>query len=236
MAIEIEIRELAEKLGSDYFGIADLAPAQEFIVHQGGEMVSGYSRAISVGIILPHAIVDMLPLRSQLEVALSYRYHAYEVINQRLDLITSRLSSWLQHRGFRALPVPASLTVDKKLQGGVFSNKLAAHLAGLGWIGKSCLLVTPEVGPRVRWASVLTNAPLEATGEPGKERCGSCEECVQACPPQAFTGKAFHPEDPREVRFDALKCHRYQYFDRREAYKDIVVCGMCIYICPFGRK
>ncbi|MCK9565162.1 MAG: hypothetical protein M0Q43_03825 [Methanothrix sp.] len=64
----------------------------------------------------------------------------------------------------------------------VFSHKLAAHMAGLGWIGKSCLLITPEAGPRVRWASVLTDAPMKATGYAMAERCGECRKCVDVCP------------------------------------------------------
>ena len=72
-------------------------------------------------------------------------------------------------------PLPAALTVllenlKDERQRAVFSNKLAAHLAGLGWIGKSCLLITPQVGPRVRWVSVLTEAPLALTGGMAEER------------------------------------------------------------------
>ena len=234
MTIDREIQDLAEKLGSDFFGVADLSPAMEFILDQGGELISGYPRAISIGIILPHAIVDQLPQRSLPAVAGSYLRHGYDVVSQRLDLIASQLSSRLQSRGHRVVPVPATQTVDKDRQAGIFSNKLAAHLAGLGWIGKSCLLITPEVGPRVRWASVLTDAPLGITGEPINERCGSCEECVQVCPQQAFTGEAFRLEDPREVRFQVQKCK--QYFDDMETKQAYAVCGMCLYICPYGKK
>lgn len=95
---------------------------------------------------------------------------------------------------------------DREL--GLFSHKLAAHLAGLGWIGKSCLPVTPEAGPRVRWASVLTDAPL-AAGEQLEERCGECEACVEVCPAGAFSGRSFFSDEPRAARFDAFKCRYY---------------------------
>jgi epoxyqueuosine reductase QueG len=110
---------------------------------------------------------------------------------------------------------------------------IAVDLAGLGWIGKSCLLVTPEAGPRVRWASILTDAPL-TPGQPMDERCGECEVCVEACPPQALTNRNFVPDEPREVRYDAHACNAYQ----RDS-KDLVevrICGMCVYTCPYGRK
>jgi hypothetical protein len=63
----------------------------------------------------------------------------------------------------------------------VRAHKLAAHLAGLGWIGKSCLLLTEQFGPRVRFVSVLTDAPLEA-GSPLDKPCGKCQVCIDACP------------------------------------------------------
>jgi epoxyqueuosine reductase QueG len=155
-------------------------------------------------------------------------------MNQRLDLIASSLSSVLQRDGHRAFPVPASQTVDDERICAVFSHKMAAHLAGLGWIGKSCLLITSEVGPRVRWATVLTDAPLKATGEPMEERCGSCVQCVEICPVEAFTGQPFRENEPREARYDASKCDRY--FSKMEAQGEVPVCGLCLYICPQGRQ
>ena len=234
MTINDDIRSLAAQWGADFFGVADLAPAHDFILAQGGEAVTGYPRAVSVGIELLHAIVDQLPQRGQAAVAAEYRSQAYDVINQRLDLITSRVGSLLQRLGYSAYPVPASQWVDDERFCGVFSNKLAAHLTGLGWIGKSCLLVTPEAGPRVRWATVLTDAPLTVTGQPMAQRCGDCVECVDICPVGAFTGEPFREQDPREVRYDAGKCDRY--FDALEEQGRLPVCGMCLYVCPYGRE
>lgn len=126
----------------------------------------------------------------------------------------------------------SSQTANDERLLGLFSHKLAAHLAGLGWIGKSCLLVTPEVGPRVRWASILTDAPLPA-GEPIPQRCGNCRECVEACPAQAFTGRSFRQDESREARFDVFKCR--EYTREREKAMGVGACGMCVYICPHGR-
>ena len=234
MELDSKIRELAEITGADFFGVADLTPAHEAIVEQGGELVAEFPRAISIGIALFHSIVDQLPQRTHPAVANSYRHHCYDVVNQRLDHVVSRLSSVLQRKGYRTLPVPAAQTVDRERLCGIFSNKMAAHLSGLGWIGKSCLLVTPEVGPRARWASVLTEAPLAATGQAMDERCGTCEQCVEACPPKAFTGQPFRREEPREARFAAHKCQ--QYFSEMREKMSGAVCGLCLYICPHGRK
>lgn len=229
-----KIRGLVETWGADFFGIADLALAHEAIAEQGGPLIAEYPRAISFGIAMIHSIVDQLPNRDERAVAVNYRHHCYDVINQRLDHIASRLSSALQREGYNVLPIPASKRFDDERLCSVFSHKLAAHLAGLGWIGKSCLLVTPEIGPRARWATVLIDAPLEPTGTPMEERCGSCQQCVNICPTHAFTGQPFREHEPREVRYDARKCE--QYFDELKAQNGLPVCGLCVYACPHGRK
>lgn len=233
--LEAKIRELALSLGADYFGVADLAPARDAILAQGGAEIARYPRAISIGIALLHPIVDRLPQRSERAALIHYRQHGYEVVNLRLDAIISQLSSALQRAGCQALPIPAAKRVDNERLCAAFSHKMAAHLAGLGWIGKSCLLVTPENGPRVRWATILTNAPLAPTGAMTSENCGECSECVDICPVQAFTGRAFHPEEPRELRYRASLCDQYlEHLKVKDP--ETAVCGLCLYVCPYGRQ
>jgi len=232
--IDEKIKSLAADAGCDFYGVADLSPIQATVVEQGGSLVEGYPFAISVGIAMPNAIVDQLPNRADTAVAVAYRHHSYHVINLRLDLVTSQVAGLLQREGYKAFPIPASERYDNERLCAVFSHKLAAHLAGLGWIGKSCLLITPEAGPRVRWGSVLTGAPLQSTGEPMPERCGACSECVDICPVQAFTGQPFHEDESRDVRYDAHKCEEYQ--DVTAGAVIFRVCGLCVYVCPYGRK
>ena len=185
---ERELREelfaRARELGATFVGVADLTPASEEIRRQGGMLVSNYQRAVSVGTALSPAIVDYLESQRDPLVMLNYRHHGYDVINARLDSIVSVLASVIQEEGHRALPVPASQTLDQDKHLGLFSHKLAAHLAGLGWIGRSCLLITPQVGPRARWATVLTDAPLEPTGTSADHQCKDCRICVDICPPR----------------------------------------------------
>jgi epoxyqueuosine reductase len=226
--------EMAWKEGADFYGVADLSSAQNFIKKQGNNAVGSYPRAISLGIRLMDSILDQLPKRDERSVAVNYHHHAYQVINQQLDLMASRLSREIQKKGYQALPIPASERYDDERICAVFSHKLAAHLAGQGWIGKSCLLVTAEACPRVRWITILTDAPLNVTGEPGNEYCGDCTDCVDICPVSAFTGEPFRENEPREVRYDAQKCERYlKNLEKNEPW---AVCGLCVYICPHGRK
>ncbi len=229
--LDAEFRAVSKN--ADYFGIADLTPARDYIREQGGDRVARYPVAIVAGIRLADSLIDPLPARDP-AAAILYRHNAYDVVNTALDQIALRLANTIQRAGFRALPVPASKRTDDARICSIFSQKLAAHLAGMGWIGKSCLFVTPDHGPRVRWVTVLTDAPLSPTGEPMQQRCGECTACVDICPKQAITGEPFYPYEPREARFDAAACERY--FREMEKDGGVGVCGLCLYVCPYGRK
>ncbi len=231
MDLTPKLRKVALEKGADFYGVADLSLERDFIRDQGGEEVASYPLGISLGIRIMDSIVDQLLHRQERAVAVNYQHHGYEVINRRLDLLASRLSSLIQKEGYRALPIPASERYDDERICAVLSHKLAAHLAGHGWIGKSCLLITPKAGPRVRWITILTDAPLTVTGSPMNEHCGDCTECVDICPISAFTGVPFKEDEPRETRYDASKCEKYLLEDSEWG-----ICGLCVYICPHGRK
>lgn len=233
MDLDADLRTLALSLGADYFGVADLSSAHDFILAQGGERVARYPRAVTIGIVLQDSLVNLLQEEDP-AAAILYRHSSYDVVNLTLDQMALRVANTLQRAGFDAFPVPASKRTDDYHISGVFSQKLAAHLAGLGWIGKSCLLVTPDHGPRVRWVSILTDAPLHPTGSAMEPQCGDCTACVDICPQNAFTGRPFYRDEPREARFDAAACDRY--FREMEKKKSVAVCGLCLYVCPHGRK
>ena len=236
MAIDLRgrLQRKASGKGALFFGVADLAHAREFIVEQGGGSVSKYPFAVSIGYRLLDGAVDELEKHEESMAASTYWYHIYQVVNRHLDSIALDMAQELQNGGHRATVVPSSYTVDTANLTGLFPHKLAAHLSGLGWIGKSALLITPDYGPRVRWCTVLTAAPLEA-GQPFQgERCGGCTLCVDGCPAQAFTGVAFDVIRPRSELFAAETCN--EYLQRRRNVVGCRACGMCVYICPYGRK
>ncbi len=229
-----QVRTVAEACGADFFGVADLTEVGDVILAQGGPSLAGYPRAVSLGIGLSDALVDHLSeSRDRTRDAL-YRYHTHTVVNAILDQCALLAAGCLERAGYRALPVPASLRTDDAGIAGPVSHKLAAHLAGLGWIGRSCLLVTPGRGPRVRWITVLTDAPLAPTGGPSEPRCGECRACVDACPIGAFSGRPFAPDEPREVRFDAAACDRH--YRALEEAGEPAACGICVAVCPWGRR
>lgn len=229
-----ELYNLSRSHMISYFGVADLSKVEHSDIDQAGTGISNYKYCITMGIALPNEVVNRLPYREQYNDALNYKLFAYDVINQRLDLAASVLTSCIQEKGFRVRPIPASGTIDHDRIYGAFSHKLGARLCGFGWIGKNCLLITPDNGPRVRWVSILTDAPLKPTGQSIMEQqCGECTACVDICPVNAIKGRSFDKSEPREMRFDAHKCE--EYFDSLTSAGKLYVCGMCLYACPHGR-
>lgn len=232
-----KLKSIADQHQVAYFGVADLEPphVKKAVLEQGGGMLEPFTRCISMGIAMFGSIVDLLPrVREDRAVAVAYRHHSYDVLNMRLDMAASAVASAVQAAGFPAMPLPASLRVSDEKIAATFSHKLGARQAGFGWIGRSCMLITPDRGPRVRWVSVLADAPLAPTGSPMRERCGDCTACVDICPVHAYTGRGFVEGEPREMRFDAKKCE--QYHGIKKEGKPEESCGLCVYVCPYGKK
>lgn len=232
-SLQKQLSDLAATLGIDYFGVADLAVAKDFIYSQGGDAVARFPLSISIGIRLVDAVVDELTRHEDPTVIFTYR-SLYNTVNTSLDQATLYIAKTIQEQGFKAYPIAAAQRISNEKLTGAFSHKLAAHLAGLGWIGKNCLLITADHGPRVRWSTILTDAPLETTGVPLTEQCGKCDQCVKICPVQAFTGTAFKDSEPREARYNAHLCA--QYIDKRQAIIGDGLCGLCVNACPYGKQ
>jgi len=220
-----KLRRFSLQRGADLFGVADLRPAREFIATWCPSWVQRFPLAVSIGMRLNDEILDTHSPDEPKRDSLLW-HHVYNVVTRYLDFLAYDVSRQLTAWGFRACPVPCSTPYDYDKLAGVFSHKLAAHLSGLGWIGKNCLLVTKEFGPRVRFASVLTNAPLTAD-EPVDRSCGKCRACVEACPVKAFLGVEFNPVEDRAARFEAFKCSEFRTDHP---------CGLCVSVCPSGKK
>lgn len=111
-----------------------------------------------------------------------------------------------------------------------------AKQAGLGWTGKNCNLIIPNIGSYVFLGSIITSLEFDSYDSPVKEQCGQCTQCLQACPTKAL-------RSPHSI--DARRCLSYLTIEHRgpipeEFHKAL---GTCIYgcdrcqkACPYNRN
>src|SRR5205085_5813700 len=62
-----------------------------------------------------------------------------------------------------------------------------AAQAGIGWHGKSTMLIGERLGTWFFLAEILTTLELPPDA-PARDRCGTCERCITACPTGAISG------------------------------------------------
>lgn len=114
----------------------------------------------------------------------------------------------------------------------IFEKRYAVE-AGLGWIGRQSLLITPDYGSFVLLGEVVTSAecdcydtPLDTVG------CGECRRCVEACPNGAI----------KERHIDTTRCISCATIERRGEGEQcplhgwIFGCDECQSVCPYNRK
>ena len=126
--------------------------------------------------------------------------------------------------GLKAIPLPArGCPLDARFLEAVLSYKQAAQSAGLGYIGRSGLLITPEFGPRVRLAVCLTEAVLKPTIAEYDNECLSCHICIDSCP----SGALAEPSGGEPYTINKFACQSF-----RNASGG---CSECMRICPAGQ-
>ena len=225
---------LAEKSGADLFGVADLRPLQKFITHQGGQILGDFTHAVVLGARLSNTVVDQLDPLMPADYSL-YGFHVYKAVSPFVDHIALQIARKIEEGGYRALPIPTSQFRRPGERISIFPHKLAARQAGLGWIGKNCLLITPRFGPRIRLASVLTDCELEA-GTIIEGSCGDCRVCADVCPVGALKGVEFREFEGVEKRLDVNACGNYRDGADSGARRGAHVCALCLAKCPEGQS
>jgi epoxyqueuosine reductase len=195
-------------LGVDLVGVADLGRLQGMPVGLSSDAASFLDR-YRYGIVMGAQFGKLGRGTSGTEVSLFLEKAALSVVER------------LEHVGQYGLIVHTEDEFDPITRMGLMSLKVLAKAAGLGWQGRSLLIVSPRYGPVHRWIAVLTGMALEA-GEAIPNQCGDCSLCVDRCPQGALTLVTFddHPQCREDV-LDVGKC--------RGDYG----CTVCITACPW---
>jgi len=226
-----EVKKKAESLSFDLFGVADsLCP--ELQRAPEGHNPQDYLRPAKSVIVLGARIIDSILQTTPSGI---YSKH-YDTVNGALNSGAYQLVKWLEDKGYRSMTFPETdsyAILWEQYNAGYtgfvpcFNHMAVAVAAGLGKLGTCGVVLTPQYGPRQRWISVITEAPMSFGKEIKEEIClekqgNSCRKCIETCPMQAV-----NPSGKTDVR----KCwiHWTNLRDRGLA------CGVCIKVCPVAR-
>ena len=134
----------------------------------------------------------------------------------------------------------SSLNMDIGIQHRIFSDSVPtleraiASEAGLGFIGKSSMLISPELGTYTFICELIWNVEMADIQKrtPIKSRCGSCVRCKIECPTGAIV---------EDYKVDARKCISYLTIEKRDMFSReesssigdwIFGCDVCQDVCP----
>jgi epoxyqueuosine reductase len=112
-----------------------------------------------------------------------------------------------------------------------------AYTSGMGFIGKNNMFIIPGYGSYFFLMEILTTAPLPLLNDiPVKSRCGTCTQCIDACPTGAL-------ESPYSL--NASKCLSYLTIEQpgavdsqagRSMNNCFFGCDVCQEVCPFNTE
>jgi epoxyqueuosine reductase len=225
MNVNERIRTILKGLGADLIGFAD-------VTDLSADMTGKFPAAVSIAVKLDPLVV------SEISHGPTQRYYGeYRRVNELIGELCRRIADLLVACGRQARAIEATTdNFDTHSLSMPVQHKTIATRAGLGWIGKSALLVTEEYGTAVRLGSVLTDAEFE-TGEPiNTSRCGKCHKCVDRCPAGAISGSDWSVGSPRSSMYDAFSCRDIAMNLSMQQGINSTICGICINVCPWTQK
>lgn len=175
------LRDRGMAAGADIVGIADVAELEG--KYDGASPTAFLPGAIRVAVAVaadPPGIVIAEDNFEYSAIALS----GYA----RADAAARSIAELLKSKGHRTYIIERSAPMARSASGRFVKNismKHAAQAAGVGMMGWHRLVVSPEFGPRMRFAGVVTDAPIDADAPFDTELCNGCGACVAACPASA---------------------------------------------------
>jgi epoxyqueuosine reductase QueG len=226
--LTIDLKNALMKEGASLVGFADLRVLQP-------ETRDSLDYGVSIVVALNPKVV-----RGIAEGPNRAYFYEFKRANDLLNYLAEFGARFLAEKGYNAVPMVAKAINPEKMRAS-FQHKTVATRAGLGWIGKSALLVTEEFGPALRLNSILTDAPLECGVPIETSKCGDCRECTNVCPGKAISGNLWDVTKDRDEFFNAMKCYLvvsgYKKSLGLETMMDTAgLCGRCMVVCPRAKK
>lgn len=111
-----------------------------------------------------------------------------------------------------------------------------AFMAGVGWIGKNSLLISPTLGSFLFLGCILIDLEIQSSRSFSQDLCGDCRKCIQVCPSNCIT---------ENHSIDASQCVAYLTIEykgivprelRRKIGNRVFGCDICQEVCPINKK
>jgi len=201
------------------------------------EVLAGLKNAVSIAVALTLSVINEISKGPTTKY-----YQEYNRANSLLADLCDHAADILITEGHKAVALePTIKVVDLSNIDEHLPHKTVATKAGLGWIGKSALLITKKYGAAIRLATVLTDAELDVADPVEHSMCGDCLDCVDHCPAKAIKGNSWQLGAPRDSIYDAFACcetaiNLSQRAGIQSTIGRVVICGICINVCPWTQK
>ena len=119
---------------------------------------------------------------------------------------------------------------------GPVMEKDFAYQAGLGWIGKNSLLISPIFGSFCLLGCLFVDLKLEPDMQNNNDLCGACDLCIQSCP----TGAIFNDRTINASRCISFLTTNYKGAISSELCgkigKQVFGCDICQTVCPINNR
>lgn len=210
-----DIKSYLKKIGADKVGYADVSGlAKEFI-----DLPNGIS------------IVLKLPLEAMEYLAEEDFKSYWQCFHSQIDKLTEislKGEEYIQNLGYEAFALTMKRNeCDMKKLLSILPYKTIATKSGMGWIGRSALLVTPEYGSAIALGGILTDMPLEFDTPITDSECDDCTNCQDACPVDAINPQKWNDRLNRSDIIDIETCSEYII----DQYKAGLGCTKCMLEC-----